>query len=385
MRKSVKTGAMQDPTVDTADVVLADLSPGLLDWYDHHRRRLAWRAPAGERPDPYRVWLSEVMLQQTTVTAVGPYFKAFLARWPDIEALARASLDDVLAAWAGLGYYARARNLHACARVVVADHGGCFPDDETLLRQLPGVGRYTAAAIAAIAFDRPAAAVDGNVERVLARLFAVQTPLPRAKPALQHLAARLVPARRPGDHAQALMDLGATVCTPRDPKCGACPWASPCRALAQGIVDVLPRRRPKTAKAVRAGIAFFMVRPDGRFFLRQRSREGLLGGMWEVPTTAWDETMPSPAAARRAAPLALDWRPAQGTLQHSFTHLDLTLAVWCGRVREGSEARALEGRWIRASEIARLGVPTLMKKVIAHALGAERPRPATRGSRKAAR
>src|SRR5579885_2301985 len=259
----------------------------LLAWYDRHRRVLPGRALPGERPDPYRVWLSEVMLQQTTVPAVMGYFARFLERRPDVEALAEAPLDEVLHAWQGLGYYARARNLHACARAVVARHGGAFPRDEAALRALPGIGDYTAAAIAAIAFDRRAAPVDGNVERVTARLFAIETPLPEAKPELRRLAASLVPERRAGDYAQAAMDLGATLCTPRKPRCVLCPWREECRARALGVAENLPRRRAAAARPVRRGVAFWAVREDGAVLLRRRPEAGLLGGMMEVPSTPW--------------------------------------------------------------------------------------------------
>src|SRR5437016_8074504 len=226
----------------------------LLAWYDRHRRTLPWRAPPGTRADPYRVWLSEIMLQQTTVATVRPYFDRFMARWPDITALAAASLDEVLHLWQGLGYYARARNLYACARVVVERHGGQFPDDPRRLRALPGIGDYTAAAIAAIAFDHQSAAVDGNVERVMARLFAIEEPLPRAKPKLRALTTALVPERRAGDFAQALMDLGAVLCTPRRPRCVLCPWRSDCAAAAAGLQERLPARADKPERPVRYGV-----------------------------------------------------------------------------------------------------------------------------------
>ncbi|HVO17494.1 MAG TPA: A/G-specific adenine glycosylase, partial [Alphaproteobacteria bacterium] len=247
----------------------------LLAWYDRHRRRLPWRAGPGERPDPYRVWLSEIMLQQTTVATVGPYFTAFLERWPDVARLAAAPLDDVLHAWQGLGYYARARNLHRCAAVVARDHGGRFPDTEDALRALPGVGAYTAAAIAAIAFDRPAVVVDGNVERVVARLHAVDAPLPAAKPELRRLAAALTPDARPGDFAQAMMDLGATLCTPRAPRCVLCPLMAGCAARTRGIAEELPRRTAKPEKPTRRGVAFFAVDADGAVLLRRRDESGL--------------------------------------------------------------------------------------------------------------
>ena len=263
----------------------------VLAWYDRHRRTLPWRAPAGERAEPYIVWLSEIMLQQTTVATVGDYFRRFVARWPTVETLAAAPIDDVLSAWAGLGYYARARNLHACARVVTEQLGGRFPEDEEGLRALPGIGSYTAAAIAAIAFDRPASAVDGNVERVIARLFSIETPLPDAKPEIAGRAARLVPRKRAGDYAQALMDLGATVCTPRAPRCMLCPIADDCRARSRGIAEQLPARLTKRQKPTRRGLAFVLARRDGAILLRKRPAKGLLGGMDEVPSSAWREGM----------------------------------------------------------------------------------------------
>ena len=236
-----------------------DVAPLLLAWYDRHARVLPWRAPPGATAEPYVVWLSEIMLQQTTVAAVGPYFERFLARWPDVRSLAAAPLDDVLTAWAGLGYYARARNLHACARQVAESLGGRFPDNESDLRALPGIGAYTAAAIAAIAFDRKATVVDGNVERVVARLFALETPLPKAKKPLHALAESLTPDRRPGDYAQAMMDLGATLCLPRRPKCPLCPLQETCLARRAGLAEALPRRSPKPERPTRRGIAFWLT------------------------------------------------------------------------------------------------------------------------------
>src|SRR5262249_18755856 len=234
----------------------------LLAWYDRHRRALPWRVPAGKRPDPYCVWLSEIMLQQTTVRAVAPYYAKFVQRWPDLPALAASSLDDVLTAWAGLGYYARARNMHACARVLVTRHGGKFPDSEAALRELPGVGGYTAAAIAAIAFDQPAMPGDGNVERVLARLFAVPTPLPAGKAEIARRARALAPAQRPGDFAQAMMDLGSTICTPKKPACALCSWSGACAAKARGEAELYPRRVPKREGELRRGVAFVARRAD---------------------------------------------------------------------------------------------------------------------------
>src|SRR5690242_14567761 len=261
----------------------------LLDWYDRHRRTLPWRAPAGKRSAPYLVWLSEIMLQQTTVATVGDYFHRFVKRWPTVEALAGAPIDEVLSAWAGLGYYARARNLHACARAVTEQHGGVFPSDEEALLALPGIGPYTAAAIRAIAFDEPASAVDGNVERVITRLFAIETPLHDAKAEINLRAATLVPQRRAGDYAQAMMDLGATVCTPRSPRCVICPLMAGCISRKRGIAEELPRRAPKAERPTRRGLAFVLTRKDGAVLLRKRPTKGLLGGMDEVPSSDWRE------------------------------------------------------------------------------------------------
>jgi len=299
----------------------------LLDWYDSHARALPWRSrPGSPPPDPYRVWLSEVMLQQTTVAAVIPYFAAFTSRWPDVQALAAAPEEDVMAAWAGLGYYARARNLLKCARAVAADHGGVFPDTEGGLRALPGVGAYTAAAVAAIAFDRPANVVDGNVERVMARLFAVETPLPAAKKALTALAADVVSQDRPGDWAQALMDLGATICRPKAPLCERCPVSAQCAAFAKGAPETYPRKTKKADRPRRHGAAF-VVRRGERIAMVRRPDRGLLGGMLALPTTDWRATPWSDEEALAAAPFAAAWR-GLGAVEHVFTHFSLTLRVF---------------------------------------------------------
>jgi len=344
----------------------------LLAWYDRHRRALPWRAPPGKRTDPYRVWLSEVMLQQTTVKAVAPYYARFLARWPDVAALAAAPLDDVLKAWAGLGYYARARNLHACARAVVERHGGQFPQAEHELRALPGIGAYTAAAIAAIAFDAPAMPVDGNIERVVARLYAVETPLPEAKPEIGSLAKALTPEHRTGDFAQAMMDLGATICTPKRPACALCPWNDGCAARQRGDAETLPRRAPKREGALRRGAAFVAQRADGYLLVRTRPARGLLGGMTEVPTTEWiagfEESTALEAAPRfGAGRLGQDiiWRRIPGLVRHVFTHFPLELAVYVAKLP--ARARAPEGmRWVAADDVAGEALPSLMRKVLAH-------------------
>ena len=274
----------------TSRVSEVSASPHVADvlaWYDRHRRQLPWRAAPGRAADPYRVWLSEIMLQQTTVKAVGPYYRRFLDRFPTIRELAQAELDDVLKLWAGLGYYARARNLHGCAKAVIERHGGRFPASEAALRELPGIGDYTAAAIAAIAFDQRATPVDGNIERVIARLHAVEQELPGAKPLIRQLAAALTPQRRAGDFAQALMDLGSTICTPKQPACALCPWTNACKARARGDADTFPRKTPKIAGKLRRGAAFVVLRADGQMLVRTRAARGLLGGMTEVPNSAW--------------------------------------------------------------------------------------------------
>ena len=336
----------------------------LLAWYDRHARVLPWRAPPGRRADPYHVWLSEIMLQQTTVAAVEAHFRRFLALWPTVHDLAAAPQETVLAAWAGLGYYARARNLHAAARLVSGTMAGHFPDSEEGLRQLPGVGAYTAGAIAAIAFDRKAAAVDGNVERVTARLFAVETPLPAAKPELRRLAATLVPDRRPGDFAQAMMDLGATICTPRRPACALCPFADACAGRIAGLAERLPAKAAKAVRPHRLGIAFWAVNPAGAVLLQRRPERGLLGGMMGLPTSPWTDAMP--ALVQATAPLAGDWRLLDGRVHHVFTHFSLELAVATARVSAGW--RGAEGVWVPADAVERQGLPTVMRKVVRHVL-----------------
>jgi A/G-specific adenine glycosylase len=344
----------------------APSAAALLAWYDRHRRKLPWRAEPGETADPYRVWLSEIMLQQTTVKAVAPYYERFLTRWPDIGALAAATLGDVLKAWAGLGYYARARNLHACARVVAEEHGGRFPDTEGDLRRLPGVGAYTAAAIAAIAFGRKAAPVDGNIERVVARLFAVDEALPAGKPRIRILAEELTPDRRAGDFAQAMMDLGATICTPRRPACALCPWNETCAAKARGDQETFPRKAAKRENERRRGAAFVALRADGMILVRTRPEKGLLGGMTEVPTTQWSSDF-NPGAAEADAPLKAKWRKLPGTVTHVFTHFPLELAVYAAQLPRSTRA-ASGTRWTPVATVHTEALPNLMRKVIAHAL-----------------
>jgi A/G-specific adenine glycosylase len=339
------------------------LTEDLLAWYDCHARRLPWRAAGGTTPDPYRVWLSEIMLQQTTVAAVRGYFERFLEAWPSVTALADAPLERVLEAWAGLGYYARARNLHACARAVVERHGGRFPETEAELRALPGIGAYTAAAIAAIAFGQRAAAVDGNAERVIARLRGIETPLPAAKPLIREATLALVPADRPGDFAQALMDLGAMLCTPRAANCLLCPWTKSCAANRRGIADVLPRKAPKRPQPTRRGVAFWIT-GNGRVLLRRRAPRGLLGGMLEVPSTPWEPQLCAVPEAH--APVAAEWQRGAARIAHTFTHFHLELEVWrtagpCGEElpREG------DYRWVPFEALAVAALPSVMRKIAA--------------------
>jgi len=338
----------------------------LLAWYDRHRRDLPWRAKPGERMEPYKVWLSEIMLQQTRVETVSRYFGKFIAKFPAVGKLAKAPLEDVLKMWAGLGYYARARNLHACARVVAKEHGGKFPDTEEGLRALPGIGGYTAAAIAAIAFDRKAAPMDGNIERVVARLYRVETPLPAAKPELQQLAASLVPGRRAGDFAQAMMDLGSMICTPKNPSCLLCPWNDVCAAHLAGEPESYPRRTPKAEGRLRRGAAFVVLREDGTVLLRRRPRRGLLGGMSEVPNTEWSAGFDE-KRAREAAPLEAKWHRKPGYVRHVFTHFPLELIVYVAEVPKQTPAPK-GGRFAKLTKLESEALPSLMRKVIAHAL-----------------
>jgi A/G-specific adenine glycosylase len=341
----------------------------LLAWYDRHSRILPWRARRGEKPDPYRVWLSEIMLQQTTVKTVAPYFAKFLTRWPTVQALAAASLDDVLRAWAGLGYYARARNLYACARAVMERHGGNFPNDIAALRALPGIGEYTAAAVCAIAFDAPAVPVDGNVERVMSRLFAVEDALPAAKPEIKNLAAALLPPHRSGDFAQALMDLGATICSPKRPACSLCPWIYSCLAHERGDQETFPRKAPKREGKLRRGAAFVVLRADGSVLVRQRPEKGLLGSMTEVPGSAWAhdfDVAGAPASAPRFR-AKLKWRKLPGVVRHVFTHFPLELAVFIAQVARATPAPK-GARWVKLKDLPGEALPSVMRKVLARAL-----------------
>jgi len=336
-------------------------APALLAWFDDNRRALPWRAAPGVRPDPYRVWLSEIMLQQTRVETVSPYFMKFVTRWPDVHALAAAKLSEVLSAWAGLGYYARARNLHACARKI-AGPGGEFPRAELELRELPGIGAYTAAAVAAIAFETRTIAIDGNVERVVARLFALREPLPKAKAKLRALAVQLQPEGRHGDFAQALMELGATVCTPRRPDCPRCPWQGVCKA--SGEPERFPHKTAKKVGKLRRGAAFVVRREDGAVLLRTRPSKGLLGGMTEVPTSEWTHRYREVLALKHA-PLRRAWKRLPGMVRHVFTHFPLELIVLAARVKK--KTRPPKGmRFVREQDLDREALPTLMRKVLAH-------------------
>jgi len=332
----------------------------LLRWYDLHRRVLPWRAEGKERPDPYRVLVSEIMLQQTTVATVGAYFLKFMKRWPTLNELGSAKLDTLLRVWAGLGYYRRARLLHECAMRLRDEFGGKFPQDEKTLNALPGVGPYTAAAISAIAFDWPANVVDGNVERVMARVFAMSDPLPKAKAKLRKAAAGLVPDKRCGDYAQALMDLGATVCTPRSPQCALCPWRRSCRAFSRGLQETLPRRAKKKPKPLRRAVAFVLFNGQGKVLLRARPGHGLLAGMMEVQSSPWREgDMPTLGETRAYAPSAEKWKICPVIVRHVFTHFTLEIAVATAVTK-----KRVEGHWVAPRELDDEALPSVMKKII---------------------
>ncbi len=356
----------------------------LLAWYDANRRELPWRAPPGRRADPYAVWLSEIMLQQTTVATVKGYFETFLARWPTVEALAEAPLDDVLAAWAGLGYYARARNLHSCAGKVAGEHGGRFPASETELLALPGVGPYTAAAIAAIAFDAPCAAVDGNVERVMTRLYAIETPPRRTKALIRESAEALVPGARAGDFAQALMDLGATVCTPRRPLCAFCPWAGHCAAFRAGAPQAYPVKEKKLEKPRRRGAIFILTRGE-EILITRRPQKGLFGGMNVFPSTPFTRDVPSEECLD-FAPCPAEWRALAEPVSHVFTHFALQATIFMARPK-GAPALGSDCRWAARRNLGKEGLPTLMRKAAAAAglLEDQQGRDAWRGRRSRSR
>jgi len=347
----------------------ADLiAPALLAWYDRHARALPWRVSPlaradGASNDPYRVWLSEIMLQQTTVQTVKPYFEAFIERWPGVIDLAAADTEDVMKAWAGLGYYSRARNLKKCAEMVAGEHGGHFPATEDGLRALPGIGPYTAAAIAAIAFDQPAAVVDGNIERVFSRLYQIETPLPAAKVEIRELVGRATPLERPGDFAQGLMDLGATICTPQRPACVLCPLTAYCGARHAGRQQEFPVKAPKKPKPMRRGAAFVAERADGAVLLVKRPDKGLLGGMSGIPTSDWTVRADG-ATGKGAAPFAAGWRD-KGVISHVFTHFELRLEVFHAVVSDEPDHA---GWWSARESLSGEALPTVMKKALSAAL-----------------
>ena len=336
---------------------VAEQGRRLLAWYDVNGRDLPWRLK-GARQDPYKVWLSEIMLQQTTVAAVKDYYIKFITTWPTVQALAASPLDDVLKAWAGLGYYARARNLHACAREVVA-LGCVFPKDVAGLLELPGVGPYTAAAIASIAYDIPVAAVDGNVDRVMSRFHAIEAPLPLSKPRIRDLAEAHVPKKRAGDFAQAVMDLGATICTPKSPACGNCPWTDDCIGRAKGLAAILPYKAPKKKVPTRFGHVYWIENGKGAVLVRQRPMKGLLAGMTEFPSSEWNEKK-----AVFTEPLNLKWKSVAGVVEHTFTHFHLELTI----LRAQNKSPVLNGRFVSFAELETEALPSVMRKVAAHAL-----------------
>ncbi|MEM6938913.1 MAG: A/G-specific adenine glycosylase [Pseudomonadota bacterium] len=339
------------------------LSDVLLDWYDVHARAMPWRVgPAarksGVRPDPYRVWLSEIMLQQTTVATVRDYFQRFVTTWPTVRDLAAAEDASVMAAWAGLGYYARARNLLKCARAVTEVHDGHFPAEYDALVRLPGIGPYTAAAVSSIAFDLPHTVLDGNVERVMARFYDIHTPLPEAKPELMARAEALTPDLRPGDYAQAVMDLGATICSPKSPACGICPWRDPCAGRAAGTCTDLPKKAPKKAKPIRHGTVYLAKRTDGAWLLETRPGKGLLGGMLGWPGSDWIDTrherpMGSP-------PIDAQWQDMPGEVRHTFTHFHLLLSIRFAKVP--MDATPLSGAFVARDHFRPADLPTAMRK-----------------------
>ena len=339
---------------------MTDRATQLLDWYDRERRDLPWRMAPGQNADPYKVWMSEIMLQQTTAASVKSYYKAFLEKWPTVQDLANAELDEVLHLWQGLGYYARARNLHKCASVVTRQYNGRFPEDEKRLLDLPGIGPYTAAAIASIAFGNKATPVDGNVERVVSRLFKVEEKLPKAKKKLAELAQTLTPETRAGDFAQAMMDLGATICTPKKAACGLCPWMKECDARLNADPTDYPRKEAKKPKPTRTGFVFWLTRKDGAVLIRRRPEKGLLGGMMEFPSSDWQEKPLSRQDAQRKAPAPALWSQLDGTVRHTFTHFHLELTVLKGRMNGNPPTTGL---WVLPENLQDYALPTLMKKV----------------------
>ncbi|RUT24470.1 A/G-specific adenine glycosylase [Asaia sp. W19] len=338
----------------------------LLDWYARQRRVLPWRALPGQNADPYSVWLSEIMLQQTTVVTVMPYYMRFLKRYPTVRDLAAAPLQDVLAAWAGLGYYSRARHLHACATVVA--EMGAFPQDVAGLQALPGIGAYTARAVAAIAFGLPVVPVDGNVERITARLHAVDDPLPKSRRTLDALATRLNddPAAHeaPSDFAQALFDLGATLCTPRRPSCLMCPWRDCCKAHALGMAERFPVKAPRKTKPQRYGAVFHLRDAQGRVWLRHRPDTGLLAGMTELPGTHWGDEALSIESALNQAPIEASWA-VSGQIRHIFTHFTLTLSVFAAQVPDFGSLHNQAGFACPPGLLVKQALPSVMLKCLA--------------------
>ncbi|WP_412058167.1 A/G-specific adenine glycosylase [Bartonella sp. DGB2] len=345
------------------------ISTSLLEWYDEHHRDLPWRLSpkaqaSGQKPDPYRVWLSEIMLQQTVVTTVQPYFKKFLTFWPNIETLAHATQEEILAAWAGLGYYARGRNLKTCAQQILNLYGGQFPQDVDTLKTLPGIGDYTAAAIAAIAFDKPVAVVDANVERVISRLFAITTPLPKAKAEIRFYCQSITPQKRPGDFSQAMMDLGAKICTPKKPRCSLCPLQKFCRvgpqSAHQAQPENFPARAPKKPRPTYQGAAFILLNEKSNIYLEKRHEKGLLGGMTQIPNHFGPTYLANHQSDMVHAPLIAQWRFV-GTVQHVFTHFSLHLNVYKTEIMQ---TQIGNGWWCAQNALAQEALPSLMKKAI---------------------
>lgn len=341
------------------NVNIDDFRRKVLKWYDKHRRHLPWRVSGKQKPNPYYVWLSEIMLQQTTVVTVGPYFQKFIDKWPTVHALAAASRDDVMHEWAGLGYYARARNLHKCAQIVSNDLKGIFPQTQEELEKLPGIGGYTSAAVRAIAFNEPANVVDGNIERVMARVYAIKDPLPNSKPQLKDMAAGLTKSRddRPGDYAQALMDLGAGICTPKSPKCISCPVHEFCAAYKKGIVKELPIRKSKKSKPQKRGHVYWIINESNDICFVRRNENEMLGGMLGLPTSKWID-------AEKKMTSKKGFKPFGQFISHSFTHFDLKLDIYTKSLKSGATLPENNPIWVSSSELGSLGLPTLFKKVV---------------------
>ena len=370
MRKKVKTHSKNkklSPSLGSQDPCLSlPRAKDLLRWYDRHARTLPWRARKGEIPDPYKVWLSEVMLQQTTVPTVQPYFLNFIRRWPTLKSLAEAKEEEVLQRWAGLGYYSRARRLSACAKMLWREQNGVFPKDEEELMRLPGIGPYTAAAIAAIAFEKKANVVDGNVERVISRIFSINEPLPFAKRKIKDCAEKLVPEKRCGDYAQALMDLGSEICRPKNPLCQQCPWLTSCRAEKEGLQDALPRRERSKTKPVRKTVAFVLRDEDGKIFIRKRPSKGLLAGMMEVPSSPWMEGKALDLTEIKSfSPCPAEWEVLPGIVKHIFSHFVLEV-----KVMRSVTGKKIPGRWVSVRDLDREALPSVMKKIVTYAIKA---------------